>query len=256
MIKSSLKTLGIATTLTSVIVGYTGIAQAASITTSGTWTNVNPTNTVSLNGVGSNQINWGSPANSANRQSGYVFDGVTSQPLTLPSGGNSTGNFALGTFTHNNFPILVGSSNSSISGATLALNLNITNGSVFNQTFTFNFNHNETPNNGINGFCPSTPGIAAPCPDVVSFLNNGQSNETITINGEEYALFISGFQQNGALVDQFITYENQANSAQIFGSLVKTQQAVPEPLTMLGVGTAMGFGTLFKRKMAKTAKKR
>lgn len=35
--------------------------------------------------------------------------------------------------------------------------------------------------------------------------------------------------------------------------LVRNIEAVPEPLTILGVGTALGFGTFFKRKLAKKA---
>jgi hypothetical protein len=36
---------------------------------------------------------------------------------------------------------------------------------------------------------------------------------------------------------------------------VEYTYAVPEPMTMLGVGTALGFGTLFKRKLARKSKK-
>jgi hypothetical protein len=36
---------------------------------------------------------------------------------------------------------------------------------------------------------------------------------------------------------------------------VKDADAIPEPLTILGAGTALGFATFFKRKLSKTAKK-
>jgi hypothetical protein len=54
----------------------------------------------------------------------------------------------------------------SITGANLALDLNISNN--LSQTFNFFFHHNETPNDGVNGVCPDTIGYATPCPDVVS----------------------------------------------------------------------------------------
>ena len=45
-------------------------------------------------------------------------------------------------------------------------------------------------------------------------------------------------------VDQEVLYSN-----------IAYHQAVPEPLTILGAGTAIGFGTTFKRKLAQTKKK-
>lgn len=182
MIKNSLKALGIATTITSIVVGYTGIAQAATVNTSGIWTSVNPPGLSTLTGLNTNQISWGTPAGGSGKSS-YVFQGVSGVTLPAPET-----DFLLGTFTHNNFPIFP----PSITGAALDLNLSITNGNILNQTFSFNFNHNETNNQQ-----PCNPTGSTVCPDVVSFLNNGESNETITIGGVEYALFISGFQQGG-----------------------------------------------------------
>jgi hypothetical protein len=68
-----------------------------------------------LNGVGTNQINWGIPAGGT--QSGYRFDGVTPPPSGPFGAGTS---FDLGTFTHFNQPIQSGTS---ITGATLNLTI-------------------------------------------------------------------------------------------------------------------------------------
>lgn len=246
MISNSIKSLGIAASLTTAL-GYGGIAQAATVSTSGIWTNVDPANTVGLTGVGTNQISWGTPANSQNAKSSYVFTGVTNASVPIPP---PSINFLLGTFTHNNFTIAGEPEPSSIEGADLKLTLS---GDI-NQMFTFSFDHNETQNNQPGSVCTIPPGFAEPCPDIVSFLNNGISEESITIGGVEYKLLLSGFLQNNTLVNQFITTEAQANSAQLFGRLERAD-AIPEPLTILGAGTALGFGTFFKKQVSKKQSK-
>ncbi len=40
-----------------------------------------------------------------------------------------------------------------------------------------------------------------------------------------------------------------------FSSNNEVFEAVPEPLTLLGAGTALGFGTFFKRELSKKQKK-
>jgi hypothetical protein len=222
------------------------VAQAASVTTVGTWSNItgNPT---SLTGVGTSQISWGTPASGIGKSS-YIFKGVTAKPISLPSPGGISNIFDLGTFTHNNFPIF----NNSITGATLNINANI-EGNL--QTFSFDFSHLETPNNAN----PCAAGGVQPCPDLVSFLNNGVSSETINIAGEEYNLVLSGFLSSGVLVDEFLTLEGLANTAILQGKLVSNDiitNPVPEPLTILGASSALGFGAFFKRKLAKHKQKK
>lgn len=243
LMKNKLQFLGIAATLT-MSLGYTGIAQAATMTTTGVWTQVtgNPSN--GPNGVGTSQISWGQPADGLG-QSAYKFQGVSN--ISMPV---DNSNFLLGTFTHNNYAIYL----PSITGANLALNLNISGN--LSKTFNFFFNHNETPNDGVNGICPDTPGYATPCPDVVS-IPSASSTETIDIGGLAYKLVINGFLQNGNLVNQFITKEAKANSAQLYAHLEKvtvTQAvAVPEPSAIFGI-TALGFGAFLKRKQFESAK--
>ncbi|MEA5509248.1 PEP-CTERM sorting domain-containing protein [Crocosphaera sp. UHCC 0190] len=130
--------------------------------------------------------------------------------------------------------------------AKLYMNLYIP-ANVQTETFSFDFSHFETPNNGV----PCAAGGVQPCPDLVSFLNNGASEQTINIGGDDYNLVITGFLSNGTVVSDFLTLEGVANSAILQGKLVSTSmQPVPEPLTILGASAAVGFGGLFKRKLA------
>jgi hypothetical protein len=189
--------------------------------TYGIWTVVNPANTPQLNGVNTKKIQWGQPANDAGYpiqgpQSGYLFEGVDSSNIPLDGT-----DFLLGTFTHFNFVIQP----PSITSATLKLTIEIEGG--LQKEFTFVFNHNETPNPGVGGSCPQTPGYSPPCPDIVS-IPSLQSTEKITIDGKEYVVTITGFLQNNQKVNQFITIEKQENSAQLYGKLEEVKVETPE----------------------------
>jgi hypothetical protein len=238
--KISISFLGIAAGLT-MAVSLTNTAQAATVSTSGVWTSLSGNPTAGPFDLGTSTVRWGIPGES--QSSAYKFEGVTG--LNMPLDGN---NFLLGTFIHDNFIIRL----PSITEAKLALKLDVTNGANFSQVFNFTFKHNETLNDGVNGVCPDTPGYATPCPDIVS-IPNATSVETLNINGEAYKLFISGFQQGGQLVNQFITAENRSNSAQLFAKLQKVPQpkSIPEPVTGIGASVAVGLFWLTKRKQSK-----
>ena len=161
--------------------------QAATINTSGTWSNATGT---TVTGLGTSQISWGTSTGEG--QSSYEFAGIMGEVITLPTSGGSSSMFALGDFTHENFPI---GSGTSIEGATLNINFDLIDGSTtINQMFSFDFSHNETPNSQppAGPGCTTPPGSVEPCPDVVSFLNNGEFSQTINIDGEEFSLFIEG----------------------------------------------------------------
>ena len=60
--------------------------------------------------------------------------------------------------------------------------------------------------------------------------------------------------------DEYVFYDKvhpSAKTHQLLAEAIAPQvpEPVPEPLTILGAGVAMGFGSLFKRKLAKTGKK-
>lgn len=242
--------------------GFQATAQAASVSTTGTFDDVQPSGgsgVFDLTGEGTSQIEWGAPGNSGDgvSKSGYLFEGVSGENVNLPTGfGNMSNVFDLGYFTHFNFPILgnpPGPAAGSITGATLNIATSFVPPAA-NQPldFSFGLSHNETPNNGgSNGICEEGGNI--PCPDVVSFLNNGESNNFVNIDGQEYRLTITGFLlDDGTVVQDFLTLEGEANTATLQGKLT----AVPEPLTILGAGAAVSFGGYFKRKLSKKSDKK
>ncbi|MGB1017002.1 MAG: choice-of-anchor K domain-containing protein, partial [Nannocystaceae bacterium] len=154
--------------------------------TSGKWVSVS-TGLPRLVGIGTHQVNWGRYANRARRQSGYRFVGQT-VPLHLDGK-----EFVLGTFTHNNFPIY--SMRSNRFSANLLVSVVFDDGGL-KRNFGFTFNHYETPNRG-------TPEQQA---DQVT-LNSMRASETLEIDGEQFAVEIVGFKQNGQIVHQFISFE-------------------------------------------------
>jgi hypothetical protein len=221
---------------------FTGAANAASLTTSGIWIDADPSDTVGLTGIKTNEIFWGSPASSSG-QSGYSF--VSMGSATVDPSDLVAAPFAIGTFTHNNFPIFSLPDPSSITGATLDVDLSL---DAFSTTFTFDFAHFETPNS-VN---PCAAGGSQPCPDEVSFLDGGVSSQFITLEGIDYNLTLIGFSQDGGttLVDKFLTLEGQANSAVLYAQLteVPPPAATPEPASLLGLIAIGGIATALKCK--------
>ena len=224
---------------------FAGTANAASLTTSGTWTDADPADTVGLTGLGTSEISWGTPFPPNTFQSGYSFVGIG--PATVDPADLVASPFALGTFTHNNFPISNIPAPGSITGATLDVGLAL---DAFSTTFTFNFNHNETPNEPESGICAA--GGVPLCPDEVSFLDGGVSSQFITLEGIDYNLTLIGFSQDGGttLVDRFLTLEGQANSAVLYAQLteVPPPAATPEPASLLGLMAMGGMAVALKRK--------
>lgn len=51
------------------------------------------------------------------------------------------------------------------------------------------------------------------------------------------------------------TVPGENDDYQVKSITIETVEAVPEPITMLGAGTALGFGTFFKKSLAKKRKK-
>lgn len=213
-----------------------GAASAASLNTSGTWNNSTPAGGIS--GQGTNQISWGNPA-TVNGQSSYKFVGVSE---TVDVADLTASNFLLGEFTHNNFPVFEG--NGLLESTTLSVDFSL---DAISKLFTFDFDHFETPNDGT----PCAAGGAQPCPDLVSFDNGGVSNEFITLDGIDYNLTLIGFSQDGGntLVEEFLTLENQANTAGLYAQLTQVPtESVPEPASLLGILLVGGAATTLKLK--------
>ncbi|WP_082162489.1 PEP-CTERM sorting domain-containing protein [Crocosphaera watsonii] len=70
--------------------------------------------------------------------------------------------------------------------------------------------------------------------------------------GDQFGISVS-LSGNRALVASYLDDDNGTDSGSAY--LFTTGQTVPEPLTILGAGTAVAFGASFKRKLAKKNKK-
>ena len=178
------------------------------IAISGVWSSIieEVAGATAVQGLGTNLVSWGLTY-PGGFQSAYHFAGVGSISCRLD--GSS---FAIGTFTHYNYPIY----RYTIRSATLKVTLGI-NGQ--NIEVEINFGHYETPNTGGNDNAP----------DYV-YIINGQSTKTITIGSISYVLNVLGFFQNGQVVKQLATVENQTSSAELYCQLVATNQPGIQPV--------------------------
>lgn len=221
--------------LTTAVIAIPTIASAVDITNiSGNWTSV--TGGENLQGLNTNQINWGGSDQSLHEKSGYRFNPAPNLFNIDPDT-----NFILGTFTHINKPITSGTS---ITQAVLAVTLTIPN-VVENLSLSYIFNHNETPNTF--GQCPA--GSASVCDDIVTAASNPVVTQMFTINGNEYTLTIRGFEVNGSTFAKFMTKEDANNSAYLVAQIsAPVQTPVPEPGTYLLLGTTLGFVLLLKHR--------
>lgn len=238
--------------------GVQSAALAATLDVSsinGNWTGLvsGPTqNPTYVTGLNTNTVSWGTPHSSSvtGRQSGYSFLGAAAGQI------ESDTDFNLGTFTHRNFVINVGTS---ISGAGLGLVVNMVIGGV-NRALTaaFNFSHDETLNNGeSNGLCKNgganNVGVNSNgCADRVSILDNTGQQEAFELNGFLYILEITGFIQNGQAFTEFWTREDAENSAslrarfRLVDRVVPIDPVVPSPVPLPAAGWMVltGLGAL------------
>jgi uncharacterized repeat protein (TIGR01451 family) len=152
---------------------------------------------VITNGVPTSIIRWG--VTSATPQSGYDYTTTTPPPITLPG---SAPLFPLGTFTHRNFVVGDPSLTSVLLDVVLVLDVDgVSTGPL---TFTFRFNHEETPNNQNPCPYPTPPGEG--CTDRVTIVSSAQPT-TFKIDGVDYTLSMSFLDTNGNPVSEFITRE-------------------------------------------------
>lgn len=218
--------------LASVALVPTGSASAAEITfvsVVGSWRdpvdNVpgsQPGDPVIVNGDPISSISWGTTSGS---QSGYDFIATLPPPFTLPG---PIPYFSLGTFQHRNFtigePFLVSVE------LDVVIVLAVDGVPIAPLTFTFTFNHDETPNNLDPCPYPTPPGEG--CTDRVQIVASAAPT-TFNVGGVDYTLQMS-FLDNGSPVDEFITREGDiVNSTGLVGDFT-----LPPGLTVAKTGPA------------------
>ena len=166
-----------------------------------------PGDPVITNGNPTSIIRWGDTMGTP--QSGYDFTSTIPPPFTLPG---PIPFFSLGSFTHRNFEVDDPSLTSVLLDVVLVINVDGVPRAPL--TFTFTFNHIETPNNAVPCPFPTPPGEG--CTDRVQIVAS-PTPTTFNVDGVDYTLSMS-FLNNGNPVSEFITREGgTVNSSGLVG---------------------------------------
>lgn len=207
----------------------------------GNWTNAigegNNGSISNFSGGGTNEIHWGFQA-TQNGNSGYKFVGNAPPVYSVNLGSP----FAIGTFSHINFPV----TGNLLTSVDLNVNMQLSINNVINNfTGIYHFLHDETTNTGGGGCCN----------DHVAFQNNASQLGLVNIGGVNYTIALLGFKTtvDGPLLSDFSTVENQVNNATLYAEIVRPEVLAPEPSTyaILVGGLAVCLLVHRKRSMAK-----
>lgn len=239
------------TTVACMATALAGGAHAASVTVqsvSGSWTSATPADTTNLNGIGTNEIRWGTPSTSGGEQSGYRFDGVAPPPVAVNEGSN----FDLGTFTHFNSVINAVPDPSSIETARLAVTFDLLiEGIAHSLDQVYDFTHWETSNSSSPCADGGEDGVGVNvngCADRVQAVRNDAISDAVTIDGVDYVFDITGFDgfSDADGIATFWTTEDHTNEAVLSGIFRTEVAQVPLPaaggLLLLGLGCLGAVG--------------
>ncbi|WP_193496563.1 VCBS domain-containing protein, partial [Nitrincola alkalisediminis] len=157
------------------------------------------------------RLTWGTPANGS-QGSNYVFE--DNEDFRTGDTIFTDQLIELGTFTHNNFPIL--SSGSVLTSTILEVKFTLLiDGVRVEIDAQIELAHDETPNNNPNPQDPEN--------DDIIKITNIDFVQTYTVNDRVYEFKIKGFlDQDGNIVDEIRTTEQASNSFKLFAELAST----------------------------------
>ena len=205
----------------------TATADLTVNTVNGAWSNAVPSSGITIsNGAlpgDVDKVRWGDPVNWGGPRSGYDFL-AEATPFNAAVDGSA---FALGIFTHHNYPIY----EPFLTSVDLTVSINIDGFGAFAPVF--QFTHNETPNN----YSPDSN----PKNNDIVMLMSPALNAVFSDGTNTYYFNLIGFSVDGGvtIADKFSTVEGKTNDATLYATITSTPIGTPEPTAMILLGLGL-----------------